>query len=210
MNQHYFIAGTAAGVGKSYVINALLRSFQEAGVKAAGFKPITCGDRSEVRQMREAMQEPTLSLELLNPVYLRAATDPLMAADLERKSIDIETIHRSWVELSSAYQVVLTEGVYGWLTPIAPGLTMADVAKKMGSPVILVADNTRGAAGQVALTHQAIQNAGLKCAGVILNHASAEWDTAAVTNADLIERTTGLPILASLIQGDELDCSCLD
>ena len=210
MNQHYFIAGTGAGVGKSYVINALLRSCQESGVKATGFKPITCGDRTEVRNMREAMKEPTLSLELLNPVYLRAATDPLMAADLERKSIDVEEICRAWAELTAAYELVLTEGVYGWLTPIAPGLTMADVAKRMGSPVILVADNSHGAAGQVALTYQAIQAAGLECAGVILNHASEEWDTAAVTNADLIERTTGLPILSSLIQGDELDCSCLD
>ena len=76
-------------------------------------------------------------------------------------------------------------------------------------PVILVTENRKGAAGQVALTAAAIAQSGLTCAGVILNHPGEEWDTAAVTNADLIERTTGLPVLASLIHGDEVDTEVL-
>lgn len=209
MKKHFFIAGTDAGVGKTYVLTALLRRLHEEGVKAVGFKPVTCGDRAEVRQMREVIEEPTLSLELLNPVYLRTATDPQMAASLERKDIDIETLYAAWHALSEQYDMVLTEGCYGWLTPLAPGVTMADFAKKLNVPVILVVENRKGAAGQVALTVAAMAQSGLTCAGVILNHPGEEWDTAAVTNADLIERTTGLPILASLIHGDEVDTDVL-
>ena len=66
MKQHVFIAGTDAGVGKSYVINALLNSLREEGVRAIGYKPVACGDRTEARAMREAMQQPTLSLDLMN------------------------------------------------------------------------------------------------------------------------------------------------
>lgn len=205
MKQHYFIAGTDAGVGKTYVVAAMLRRLREEGINAAGFKPVACGDRTEARQMREAMGEPTLSLELINPVYLRTFADPEMAASLERKEIELESLYAAWQELTKKYDVVLTEGCYGWLTPLAPGVTMADFAKKLGVPVVLVTENRRGAAGQVALTAAAIREAGLSCAGVVLNHPGEEWDTAAVTNADLIERTTGLKVLASLINGDEPD-----
>lgn len=204
MKQHFFIAGTDAGVGKTYVLASLLRSLHEEGVKAVGFKPVACGDRAEARMMREAIGEPTLSLESINPVYLRTSTDPQMAASLERKEIDVDTLYASWATLAEQYDVVLTEGCYGWLTPLAPGVTMADLAKKLNLPVLLVADNRKGAAGQVALTAAAIAQSGLTCAGIILNHPGEEWDTAAVTNADLIERTTGLPVLASLIHGDEV------
>lgn len=205
MKQHYFIAGTDAGVGKTYVVAAMLRRLREEGINAAGFKPVACGDRTEARQMREAMGEPTLSLELINPVYLRTFADPEMAASLERKEIELESLYAAWQELTKKYDVVLTEGCYGWLTPLAPGVTMADFAKKLGVPVVLVTENRRGAAGQVALTAAAIREEGLSCAGVVLNHPGEEWDTAAVTNADLIERTTGLKVLASLINGDEPD-----
>lgn len=209
MKKHFFIAGTDAGVGKTYVLTALLHRLHEEGVKAVGFKPVTCGDRAEVRQMRDAIEEPTLSLELMNPVYLRTATDPQMAASLECKDIDIDALYAAWCSLAEQYDMVLTEGCYGWLTPLAPGVTMADFAKKLNVPVILVVENRKGAAGQVALTAAAMAQSGLTCAGVILNHPGEEWDTAAVTNADLIERTTGLPILASLIHGDVVDTDVL-
>ena len=76
----FFITGTDTDSGKTYVTCALLRDLRRRGVKAAGFKPVACGDRGDARAMREAMGEPTLGLDLLNPVYLRAATAPAVAA----------------------------------------------------------------------------------------------------------------------------------
>ena len=81
----FFITGTDTDSGKTYVTCALLRDLRRRGVKAAGFKPVACGDRGDARAMREAMGEPTLGLDLLNPVYLRAATAPAVAAELESR-----------------------------------------------------------------------------------------------------------------------------
>lgn len=208
--KHYLIAGADQGVGKTYVICALLRALKAAGVSAAGFKPVTCGDRTEVREMRDAMQEPTLSLELLNPVYLRSQADPQTAAMLERTAIEVDALVTAWQSLTQKYDIVLTEGCYGWLTPLAPGVTMQDFAQRLGVPVLLVLENRKGAASLAALTVKAIQDAGLTCAGIVLNHPGEEWDTAAVTNADLLENVTGVPVLASLIQGDEFDPELLE
>ena len=208
--KNYFIAGTDAGVGKTYLLNSMLRCLKEQGVNAAGFKPVACGDRTEARSMRDAMGCPTLSLDLLNPVYLRSVADPMMAAELERKEIDIDAIVQSYRELSSQYETVLVEGCYGWATPLAPGVSMADLAKQLDLPVLLVVENRRGAAGLVASILAGIRQAGLTCAGIVLNHPAEEWDTAAVTNKDLIERTCGLPVLASLINGDEVDAELIE
>lgn len=204
MKQHVFIAGTDAGVGKTYVINALLTALREAGVQAMGYKPVACGDRTEARAMRDAVQQPTLSLDLINPLYLRAVADPLMAASLERKEVDVDSLVNAWQQLAQQYETVLTEGCYGWNTPLAPGISMADFAQKLNLPVIIVALNQKGAAALISLTLADIKARGLTCAGVILNHPGEEWDTAAVTNAELIEQVCGVPVLASLINGDEL------
>ncbi|MBE6416884.1 MAG: dethiobiotin synthase, partial [Akkermansiaceae bacterium] len=150
--KHYLIAGADQGVGKTYVICALLRALKAAGVSAAGFKPVTCGDRTEVREMRDAMQEPTLSLELLNPVYLRSQADPQTAAMLERTAIEVDALVTAWQSLTQKYDIVLTEGCYGWLTPLAPGVTMQDFAQRLGVPVLLVLENRKGAASLAALT----------------------------------------------------------
>lgn len=208
--KNYFIAGTDAGVGKTYFITSLLRMLKEQGVNAAGFKPVACGDRTEARNMREAMGQATLSLECINPVYLRSVAEPMMAAELERKEISAASIVQAYEELSAQYETVLVEGCFGWATPLAEGFSMADVAKALNLPVLLVAENRCGAAGQVSLVLAAIKQCGLTCAGVVLNHPAEEWDTAAVTNKDLIERTCGVPVLASLIHGDEVDSELMD
>ena len=209
MKRHVFIAGTDSGVGKTYIINSLLKGLLEEGVNAVGYKPIACGDRTEARSMRDAMQQPSLSLELINPVYLRAATDPQMASSLERKEIDPDALMDSWHQLANQYDVILTEGCYGWSTPMAPGFSMADFAQELNLPVILVAENKKGAAGLIALTVADIKARGLVCAGVVLNHPGEEWDTAAVTNAELVEQVCGVPVIASLINGDDISTDIL-
>ena len=79
MLQHFFIAGTDCGVGKSFVTCALLRDLCARGIDAAGYKPVACGDRTEARDIREAMGQPAYKLEDINPVYLRTLAEPVMA-----------------------------------------------------------------------------------------------------------------------------------
>ncbi len=206
MLKDYLIIGTDAGVGKTHVTCALLRDLRRRGVNAMGYKPICCGDRAEARAMREAT-EPGISLELLNPLYLRANADPYIAAELQRVNIEPQSLADAYQQLRKAgYGPILIEGSGGWETPLAPGYTMADLAKCFGLPVILVVANRQGAANLSRLTAQAIIASGLECKGIILNHSGEEWDTAAVTNRRLIESFTGLPVLAELIhEQDDID-----
>lgn len=204
-----YIAGTDYKVGKTHVACALLRSLRANGYSAVGFKPIACGSREEARAMREAT-DTTLSLERINPIYLRAMAEPLVAADLERKTIDINTIKCAYKELEESGHMVIVEGTGGWTTPVNSDVSMADVARALQLPILLVAENKLGAAHLISLTIDAIKASGLTCCGIILNHIGEEWDTASVTNRPLIEKMTGIPVVAELIHGqDELEAALL-
>ena len=206
----YFVTGTDVGVGKTHVVCALLHDFAARGVRAMGCKPVSCGDRKELRSMREAAGQPTLALDSINPLYLRTAADPRMGAEFERQSVSISELAGQVQTLAAEYDTLLVEGVGGWETPLCPGKTMADLAEQLQLPVLLVVSNRQGAANLAVLTVRAIQSRGLRCCGIILNQQSEEWDTAAVTNRALIEEFTGIPVLAELIQGeDSLDADIL-
>lgn len=206
MMNAYFIAGTDVAVGKTHVATALLRDLKQRGVAAMGCKPVSCGDRKELRAMREAAGASTLSLDLINPLYLRAAADPRMGAEFERQTVSIPALVESTQSLAAQYDTLLVEGVGGWETPLCPGKTMADLAAALGFPVLLVVSNRQGAVSQAVMAARAIRERGLECRGIILNQQGEEWDTAAVTNRAMLEEYTGLPVLAELIYGDdELD-----
>ena len=206
----YFVTGTDVGVGKTHVVCALLRDLTARGERAMGCKPVSCGDRKELRSMREAAGQPTLPLDSINPRYLRTAADPRMGAEFERQSVSISALAGQVQTLAAEYDTLLVEGVGGWETPLCPGKTMADLAEQLQLPVLLVVSNRQGAVNLAVLTVRAIQARGLRCCGIILNQQSEEWDTAAVTNRTLIEEFTGIPVLAELIQGeDALDADIL-
>ncbi len=199
MSEDLLIIGTDHAVGKTHVTCALLRDLRSRGFNAMGYKPICCGDRSEARAIREAT-EPGISLELINPIYLRADADPYIAAELQRVKIDIQALIDGYHRLKDAgYSPIIIEGIGGPETPIAPHYTMSMLAKDLGLPVLLVATNRQGAASQIIMAEKSLK----KCRGVILNHPGEEWDTAAVTNRQVIEALTSPPVLAELIHGQE-------
>lgn len=206
---HYFITGTDAGVGKTHVICALLRDLCHRGVNAAGYVPVSCGSRADARALREAAASK-LSLEEINPVYLRAAAAPSVAAEFERRRIEPSALVDAYQALAARFDTILVEGMGGWLLPLAPGYTMADLAAELNLPILLVVNNKLGAESHAILTLQDIQRRGLTCKGIILNHIAEDWDTASLTNRRLIEEFTGIPVLAELIHGqDELDAAIL-
>ena len=207
----YFIAGTDSGCGKTHVCAALLRDFRERGVKAVGCMPVSCGDRRDARLLRDAMGEPAQPLDLVNPVHLRTVAAPLMAAELEGRTLSLDELERSCRAMAGQGSPLLVDTCGSWATPLAPGVIMGDLAVRLQLPVILVVANRLGAVGQVAMAANAMRLAGAPCRGVILNSTTEEWDTACVTNAGLIERCTALPVLAQLIADQEdIDSGVLD
>jgi dethiobiotin synthetase len=93
------------------------------------------------------------------------------------------------------------EGAGGWFVPIARDYFVADLAVEFGLPVAIVVANRLGALNHALLTIAAVRAHGLECAGLILNHPSADEDIATTTNHSVLEDLAGVPILAEVAYG---------
>ncbi len=203
---HYFITGTDTNVGKTYVTCLLLAALQRQGKNCVGYKPISCGDRSDAHALLAASTDKTLPLADINPLHLKAPLSPYVAAMMENCSIDLDNLRSAFFPLAQQHDSVLVEGAGGWEVPISATQTLADFAESLSLPIILVVDNKLGALNHTILTVRNIQQRGLKCAGIILNHTRDERDTASISNRQVIEQHLSVPVIAEIMHGEtEID-----
>lgn len=198
---NFFITGTDTGVGKTYVTQLMIASLRAEGVDAAGFKPVSCGDREDAIIIAEA--SGNLDINEINPIHFHAALAPHVAALLQNTSIDPAQLVSSFATFSEKHKTVLVEGAGGWEVPITENYFISDLAKDLGLPVILIAANRLGALSHILLTLAAIKAKGLICAGIILNQLEDEMDTPMITNKGILESLTDIPLLDHIIHGQD-------
>ncbi len=194
----FFLTGTDTGVGKTYAATLLLKTLTSVGHRAAGFKPISCGDRDDAVALLEA-GDSRLQLDQVNPCHLETAASPYAASLIENKTIDLARIRETFDFLSTRYEHLLVEGVGGWEVPITKDYSVADLAKDMGLPVIIVVHNRLGALNHTILTVKNMRARKIRCAGLIFNHLTDEIDTATITNKKTLEEMLELPVLQEIL-----------
>lgn len=200
---HFFVTGTDTDVGKTYVACLLIRALRQAGIDAVGMKPICCGDRADAEAL-QAASGGAVSLNAINPVWLRTPAAPYTAAMIEERPIDLALIRDAFGQLKAAHQAVVVEGVGGWMVPIADGYFIRDLAREFALPVFVVAANRLGALNHTLLTVEAVQQAGLRCLGTIWNEvapASAPTPATAMNRA-VFEALIELPASLAVEHGE--------
>jgi dethiobiotin synthetase len=200
-----FLTGTDTNVGKTYVAARLVKALRNVGRSCVGFKPICCGPRDDAEALLAA-SGGAVSLNDLNPMWLRAPLSPYAASMIENRMIDLALIHETFARLRSAHESVIVEGVGGWRAPITRDYFVSDLAADFGLPVVVVVANRLGALNHTMLTVESIRARGLECAGIILNHTiqpAGETDAAALTNAVVIGEILETPILCEVGYGQE-------
>lgn len=184
-----FFTGTDTGVGKTFTTALLTRALREAGLGTIALKPLCSGERSDVEILRAASGN-TLSLDETNPIWLQAPAAPLVAAQLENRTLSIDPLIDWFRKLSSKHSSLLVEGAGGWLVPITDTENLADFAVRLGLPVIPVVANRLGCINHALLTIESIRARSLPCPGIILNHLTPAADIAQRTNAQILARHT--------------------
>jgi dethiobiotin synthetase len=192
----FFITGTDTGVGKTWITSWLVRCWRAQGHAAVGLKPIAAGDREDARLLQDAGGN-VLSLDEINPVYLREPVAPLVAARSEPRTLDFAELNRAVLRMGQRFSHLAVEGVGGWRVPLAPGYEVRDWARDLGLPVVVVARAGLGTLNHTLLTVESIRAAGATCAGIILNHApeaALSTDLVRGTNGPLLRELLGLPL----------------
>lgn len=177
----WFVTATDTGAGKTVVSTLLLRTLAVQGLRVVGMKPVASGCRSTPDGLRSEDAEALIAAANVsapyaevNPYALREATSPDLAARAQGVVIAIDEIVQRYRQLSARADAVVVEGVGGWLVPIDPTRTMADVVRALDLPVILVVNLRLGAINHALLTQAAIAASGCKLAGWVGNCVAPE------------------------------------
>ncbi len=205
---NYFVTGTDTGVGKTLISCALLRGFAARGKRVVGMKPVAAGcadggQHDDVRRLCAAGDAP-VSGGQINPYCFAQAAAPLLAAQLVGVSIDFARIVESLSELSAQADVVIVEGVGGFRVPLNEGQDSADLAARLGLPVILVVGMRLGCLNHALLTAEAVAARGLTLAGWVANVVDENM-VMLNENIDALRQRIGAPLLGVVPYRDEPD-----
>lgn len=137
--------------------------------------------------------------ERICPQRFSAALAPPAAARREGRCVDRELLFAGLKWWEETVDVLLVEGVGGWLSPIADGTTVADFAAGIGFPVLIVAGVELGAVSHTLLTVESITRRGLPIAGIVANAHRNDVDliVAEETLAGIAAQTP-VPIIARI------------
>ena len=169
----WFVTGTDTEVGKTFATCALLLALKQRGVCAVGMKPVAAGTdaqgRNEDVEQLKAASGVAAPPELVNPYLFEPAIAPHIAAAEAGVAIDLERIAAACERLCDSSDAVLVEGVGGFCVPLGDACDAADLAARLGLPVILVVGLRLGCINHALLTCQAVAARGLPLAGWIAN-----------------------------------------
>jgi len=171
-----FIAGTDTGVGKTFTSCALLRALRAHGLRVVGMKPVASGCVATPDGLRNddalALIEasaPRPEYAHCNPFAFAEAVSPHLAAAAEQAEVTLAPIAAAHARLAGSADMVVVEGVGGWLAPLAPTLLANALPQALGLPVILVVGLRLGCLNHAQLSARAIRADGCTLLGWIGN-----------------------------------------
>lgn len=196
------MTGTDTGVGKTWLTCRLLEhwaSESRAGLKVAesGVDPAVPTDDELLFQAAGGTQPERCRYRFAPAVAPGvAATDQGLHIDFDRIAEQVEAL--------STRSIVIAEGAGGWMVPMGGGRTIADLARRLGLPVLVVGRSTLGTINHSVLTHDAVVGAGLRCAAVVLNARAEDDLDSARRNRDEIAALVRAPVVLVRGEVDEL------
>ncbi len=194
----FFITGTDTNVGKTLIAAGLLVAAKNKGLTTAALKPVAAGCEKTSEGLRNAdalllqsVITESLVYDQINPYALEAAIAPHIAAQQEKRSLSVDRLAGICRGVLSAANFTLVEGAGGWRVPINPRETLADLAKNLDLPVILVVGIRLGCINHALLSFEAIVRDGAAVAGWVANCVDADMP---VLQENIESLRTRLPV----------------
>ncbi len=191
-----FVTGTDTGVGKTFVTAALAARSTARGWRVAAVKPAESGcevgpsgliaaDADIIAEAAGGWQDAASRC-----LYrLRAAVAPGVAARREGITIDLDECVGFVKAIAAHAELVLVEGAGGWRVPLDGGdQTIADLARRLGLPVVIVARAGLGTINHAVLTAEAVAHDDCELGAVVMSIRPGEDLAFAMSNAEEIAR----------------------
>ncbi len=180
-----FVTGTGTEVGKTVVAAVTARMAAASGVSVGVFKPAVTGlddysapalgsrvwgnarllpDHLLLRLAAESAQEE----DDVAPYRYGPAVSPHLAAELAGDSIDPDRLLEAARVAAAGAELLVCEGVGGFLVPLAGDYLVRDLARELELPVVIAAGSALGTINHTLLTLESVRAAGLEPLMVVL------------------------------------------
>lgn len=207
MKHTYFVTGTDTNVGKTWATLALMSYFKEQNLSVLGMKPVSAGcekigDEWQNEDALAIQKNGSFDVDykIINPFAYELPISPHLAG--KENPVNFEVILKNFQTLQNLADVVIVEGAGGFFVPLNETQTIADLARELNLPIIVVAGIRLGCINHALLTVQAIENAGLICHGwiAVCNDASFDYVDSAIES---IKKRLSMPLLAVFPYGEQ-------
>ncbi|MEU9761454.1 dethiobiotin synthase [Streptomyces sp. NPDC047987] len=196
------VTGTDTEIGKTVVTAAVAAAWRDRRVAVlkpaqTGLAPGEPGDAAEVARLAGGH---------VTAVELARFPEPLAPATASRRAglppVRPYEIAEAAEKLATEHDMVLIEGAGGLLVRFDDaGSTLADAARLLSAPVLVVARAGLGTLNATALTSEALRSRELECLGVVVGSMPAEPDLAARCNVADLPVAAGAPLLGAVPAG---------
>ncbi|MDK0518166.1 dethiobiotin synthase [Streptomyces sp. ML-6] len=196
------VTGTGTEIGKTIVTAAVAAVRPDRSV--AVLKPAQTGLAPD--EPGDAAEAARLAGDHVTAVELARFPEPLAPATAARRAglppVRPYEIADAAEKLATEHDLVLIEGAGGLLVRFDDeGATLADAARLLAAPVLVVTPAGLGTLNTAALTSEALRARGLECRGLVVGSMPAEPDLAARCNLVDLPVVTGAPLLGAVPAG---------
>ncbi len=189
-----FVTGTGTEVGKSVVAAVIAHTAAASGRSVAVFKPAVSGldELDGIEADHELLRRAARSAQgddEIAPYRYGPAVSPHLAAEMAGEEIDPAVLLDRAERAARGADVLVAEGVGGFLVPLTSAYLVRDFAVALGLPVVIVASPGLGTINHTLLTIEAVRGAGLEVRAVVLNPWPGEPSAMELSNRDTIRTT---------------------
>ncbi|MFH8484288.1 dethiobiotin synthase [Streptomyces longisporoflavus] len=198
------VSGTGTEIGKTVTTAAVAALALAAGRSVAVLKPaqtgVAPGEPGDAQEVTRLAGDGITTLELArfpeplapNTAARRAGMEPVRPYEVAEAA----------QKLAAGHDLVLVEGAGGLLVHYDDeGATLADAARLLTAPVLVVAPAGLGTLNTTALTAEALRARALTPLGVTVGSWPADPDLASRCNLADLPRAAGAPLLGAIPEG---------
>ncbi len=195
-----FVTASDTGVGKTHVACQLLRQAAAMGLRARARKPVESGCPPDGDDLHAADGAALAAAAggidpecQVTPLRLAEALAPNQAARAAGQTLMLDDLEQAVRNGIDEGDFVIVEGAGGFCSPLAEDGLNADLARRLGLPLVIVVADRLGAINQALLTLRAAEGEGLAIRALVLNETEA--GAALPGNAEDLQQRLELPVL---------------
>ncbi|MFI5122930.1 MAG: dethiobiotin synthase [Vicinamibacteria bacterium] len=186
-----FVTGTGTEVGKSVVAATIAHTAAAHGSRVGVFKPAVsgldelAGAEADHVLLRRAAGSAQTDDEIA-PYRFGPPVSPHLGAELAGEAIDPDRLRRAAAAAGADVDLLVVEGVGGFLVPLANDYLVRDLGRELGFPVVIASRPGLGTINHTLLTIESVRAAGLDPALVVLTPWPSESTEVERSNRETI------------------------